>query len=358
MKIRFFLFILFAVSFIDPIFIQAQSNPEKLKVGYQLAPPFVVEEFKGVSGLGVDLWKQIADSMKVQYSMHEYKLEGLLKALETGEIDIAISPLTVTASRMKKFSFSQPYYITNLAFAMKIEKSKDLISFFLNFFTLNFFKAVFSLFLVILIFGLAVWLFEKKRNSAQFRKGLNGVGDGIWWSAVTMSTVGYGDKSPITAWGRLLSVVWIFTGVIIISGLTAGISSSLTVHQLKTEINGLDDLRKVKVGCIPSTGTADFLDRFKIKFVDYSTVEEGLLAVQQDEIEAFVYDHATLSYYVNEGDFDEVIEVIPSSYYREYFSFASSDYAFLKPVNENLIKIIESDDWVVKLKKYHIENYK
>jgi ABC-type amino acid transport substrate-binding protein len=338
--------------------INAQTSATQLKVGYQIAPPFVITDTNGVSGLGIDLWKQIADSMNVDFSLQKYDLDGLLKAIESGEIDVAISPLTVTASRMTRFNFSQPYYITNLAFAMKIEKSRDLVSFFLNFFTFNFFKAIFSLFLVILIFGLVVWLLEKKRNSAQFRKGLNGIGDGIWWSAVTMSTVGYGDKSPVTAWGRLLSVVWIFTGVIIISGLTAGISSSLTVHQLKTEINGLDDLRKVKVGCVPGTGTADFLNRYRVKFIDFNTVDEGLVAVQNDKIAAFVYDYAALSYYVNQGNFDEVIEVIPSSYYREYFSFASHDYALLKPVNESLIKVIESNDWSLKLKKYHLESYK
>ena len=31
------------------------------------------------------------------------------------------------------------------------------------------------------------------------------VGDGLWWSIQTLSTVGYGDIVPTSAWGRLLA---------------------------------------------------------------------------------------------------------------------------------------------------------
>jgi len=53
--------------------------------------------------------------------------------------------------------------------------------------------------------------------------------------------------------------------------------------------------------------------------------------------------------------FDEVIKVIPSSYFKEYFSFASNDNVLLKRISEVLIGIIESDGWESDLEKYHIE---
>ncbi|MGO2102628.1 MAG: ion channel [Psychroflexus halocasei] len=44
-----------------------------------------------------------------------------------------------------------------------------------------------------------------------------------------MTTVGYGDKSPLSLGGRIVGLIWMFMAVIILSSLTAGIASALTV---------------------------------------------------------------------------------------------------------------------------------
>ena len=38
--------------------------------------------------------------------------------------------------------------------------------------------------------------------------------DGLWFSAVTVTTVGYGDKAPITGFGRLIDSFWMIFGLI------------------------------------------------------------------------------------------------------------------------------------------------
>jgi len=333
----------------------ANSANQELKVGFQIKPPFVIKDNNQYSGVCIDLWEKVADSLNIKYSYKEYEMSELLHLVENGGINIAISPLTVTASRIQKFGFTQPYYITNLAFATKVEKSNDIIAFVSDLFSVNFLKAFIPLFLIILIFGMIVWFLEKKSNPEQFRKGIDGIGDGIWWSATTMSTVGYGDKAPTTTWGRILGMIWMFTAVIVISGLTASVSSSLTVHNLKSEVSNFEDLRKIKVGCVSGTGTAEFLEHYKVRYTNYNDVEDGLKAVNDGTIKAFVYDDAILNYYVQTSSYDEVIKVIPSSYFKEYFSFASNDNELLKEISEVLIGIIESDEWEADLEKYHIE---
>ena len=335
--------------------LNANSANQELKVGFQVLPPFIIKNNNQYIGVCMDLWNNIADSLNIDYSTKEYELQELLQAVEKGEVDVCIYPLTVTASRMKKFGFTQPFYITNLAFATKAEKYNTFISFLSNIFSYGFLKVIIALFLVILIFGFIVWLSEYKHNPKQFHKGIKGVGDGIWWSVVTMATVGYGDKSPKTPLGRIFSMIWMFAAVILISSFTASISSNLTVHKLKSEISNVDDLRKISIGCIPLTGTAEFLDHYRIHYTGYNNVEEGLTAVNEGPIKAFVYDDAILNYYVQVNKFDEVIKVIPSSYCKEYFSFASADNELLKRINEVLIGIIESPEWETILEKYHID---
>ena len=75
------------------------------------------------------------------------------------------------------------------------------------------------------VVGVVMWLGERRRNQAQFGgTAAHGIGAGLWWSAVTMTTVGYGDKAPVTILGRLLGLVWMFAAIIIISSFTAAIA--------------------------------------------------------------------------------------------------------------------------------------
>jgi voltage-gated potassium channel len=57
-----------------------------------------------------------------------------------------------------------------------------------------------------------------------------GFGDGIWWAVVTASTVGYGDISPSTVWGRIIAVLLMLVGIGLMSTLAASITTYF-VHQ-------------------------------------------------------------------------------------------------------------------------------
>jgi len=51
------------------------------------------------------------------------------------------------------------------------------------------------------------------------------LGDGIWWSVVTSTTVGYGDLSPVTPIGRGLAVVLMIVGIGTIGMITGSIAT-------------------------------------------------------------------------------------------------------------------------------------
>ena len=66
--------------------------------------------------------------------------------------------------------------------------------------------------------------------------------DGIWWSFVTMTTVGYGDHYPTTHGGKILATFLMFSGIALSSFFTATISSIFVDQRIK-EGRGLETIK-------------------------------------------------------------------------------------------------------------------
>ena len=50
-------------------------------------------------------------------------------------------------------------------------------------------------------------------------------GDALWWSATTVTTVGYGDRFPVTSEGRLIAVALMIVGISLIGVITASVAA-------------------------------------------------------------------------------------------------------------------------------------
>jgi voltage-gated potassium channel len=92
------------------------------------------------------------------------------------------------------------------------------------------FITVLSALLVLTVSTVLMIQFESRSADANITTG----GDALWWSFVTITTVGYGDQYPVTALGRLVGVFVMFAGVGIIGSL-ASILASVLVPQPEPE---------------------------------------------------------------------------------------------------------------------------
>jgi voltage-gated potassium channel len=96
---------------------------------------------------------------------------------------------------------------------------------------------IMSLYFVIILIGsgMGVYYIERSRN-----EGFRSIEDGIWWALVTVTTIGYGDRYPITTSGRLVAGVVVLFGMGMAGIVTAKIASILVERRIK-EGRGLSE---------------------------------------------------------------------------------------------------------------------
>jgi polar amino acid transport system substrate-binding protein len=204
--------LLFLVCGIAPLYAQGLSGDgtAKLVVGTMRIPPFVFRGDDGQwSGLSIELWKQVAAELKVALELREFDYDpaGLLDALERREIDAALAAIPVTHDGETKFDFTHPYFAAGLGILVRTEPDGGVLATISNFLTLRTLGVIAALLGLLTLIGALIWLLERRQGTHFNPRFLPGVGDGIWWAAVTMTSTGYGDKVPLGWRGRTLALV-------------------------------------------------------------------------------------------------------------------------------------------------------
>jgi len=167
-----------------------------------------------------------------------------------------------------------------------------------------------------------------------------------------MTTVGYGDKAPKTVGDRIVAVIWMFTSIILISMFTATATTSLTIEQLKGKVQGFRDLPHVRVGTLKGTQLFDYLSKAGIHVKTYGSIKDGLKAVSEKELDAFVQDEAIVKYLVKK-DFLRSLHILPEVFNRHYVSMAMPEGSSLREsLNRALLKVTEKDRWKDLLQSY------
>jgi voltage-gated potassium channel len=103
----------------------------------------------------------------------------------------------------------------------------------------RFFQVLVATLLVIFLSAAGVYYFEHVRDDSN----IYSFWDGIWWAVVTMATVGYGDKYPVSPGGRFVGLILICSGVGLMSLFTATIASLFVEKKMK-EGKGLETIKE------------------------------------------------------------------------------------------------------------------
>ncbi|MBZ0302877.1 MAG: transporter substrate-binding domain-containing protein [Anaerolineae bacterium] len=301
----------------------SQPNaPESVVVAVMELQPFVIRDGEDYTGFSIDLWRAIASQANLDCTfLPGDSVDEQLAAVQEGRADLALAGISITSEREDPFAFSYPYFDAGLQILIRRNLTLPLLELLATAFSPAVLELVGIMILFILVIAHIFWLIERRDNPDFPRAYLPDIMEAIWWSAVTVTTVGYGDRTPRGGISRVLAIIWMFMGLFLIANFTAGVTSVITLQRLNGEIRTVSDLAGKQVATVSGSTADDFLRdrRIPARWVD--SIEAAFDLLTQQQIEAIVYDAPVLDYYATtEGQ--GLVEVVGSLLEVERYGIA------------------------------------
>jgi ABC-type amino acid transport substrate-binding protein len=121
----------------------------------------------------------------------------------------------------------------------------------------------------------------------------------MYWTLITVSTIGYGDKVPKKWAGRILACILILLFLPLFGYFIAQLSSDLTMHSLRVNINGPEDLVGRRVGVVSGTTSDEYMSEQHAVIYKFNKIEYAFKSLLEGLLDAVVYDAPNLLYYAH-----------------------------------------------------------
>ncbi|WP_089937531.1 transporter substrate-binding domain-containing protein [Candidatus Entotheonella palauensis] len=273
------------------VYAETQASP-LLRVGS--VPEHVLFKYEnGIhSGFYVDLWDAVATELDLKYKWVVIDtFVELRTAVKNGELDVGASHISITAERERVMDYTHIVFNDGYQLYIPATDGGSQLNLFSILYESGFFSMAGTALLVLIALAHVVWLVEKRRPDSDFRPGyLHGIEDALWWSIVTITTVGYGDKTPKSRLGRLIAVGWMVMSLFVVSLVVGQVTSVMTIANLNSAIQNIGDLPGKSVGVVADTVFEDFLISLDIKPVRYKTSAQLFQALARGKLDVILSD--------------------------------------------------------------------
>lgn len=317
------------------------TSAEHIVVGVTESAPFVILNDDGTySGISVELWDDIAEGMGISYSFVPYPLQDNIDAVIANDVDVALGAISVTADRERLLDFTHPYYMSGLGI---VTQTKDPSV--LQLYGWGLLKAFGMLTVTMLAFG-TIMRYIERRNNPQFSK----FGDGMWFTIVTMTTTGYGDKVPLSSLGKVFATLMMVSSAILFPTIIASIVANIAVDHRERVIENHHSLGKYDIGVITGTSAESYLKSRDVDYISYPSSSSLISSIENGTIDGGVYDKPMLQYMTKHTD---DIVVLPTTFERQYYGFALPNRSKLREdINAELLMRSRDVKWLDTIDNY------
>jgi len=175
-----------------------------------------------------------------------------------------------------------------------------------------------------------------------------GLGTGMWWTATTMTTVGYGDQAPKTSCGRVLSVATMIASLFLVGMFTSNLTSAMTLTALNgdTSISSIADLNGANVAAVQGSFPYNYLtQQGTTNLMGTATMSDAVDLLLDGKVTAIVGVNDVLNYWSTQFKAAGNVRLVGSQYHAHslVFPFSAGGDATAKVVTDALLALEDTE---------------
>lgn len=313
-----------------------------LRVATGPLAPFVFWQDGRLAGFSVDLWNELARRMDVKFEWVDAGPRAeQLESVRRGDADVAVSAIVMTPEREKLADFSQSYFDSGLQIMVRAEEEGPVLATLLAIPWSTIGKLFAAALVLVFLWANVLWFIEHTRNPELGKGYAAGVGNEVWNTMLIIATGEHGERSTPGALRRLvIACVWLM-GIVLIAQLTATVTSSQTVHRLRSSIAGPGDLPGKTIATVPGSIAADYLARLHLPVVEIANPAAGVDLLMRGKVQAIVFDAPTLQYWAATSGKGTLQVVGPVFRPEKYGIVVALGSPLRKRINEALLEVYQ-----------------
>lgn len=253
-----------------------------------------------IYGLAVDIWERIAARNQIPFKFKRYNtVKALLKATEDGDIDLAVTNLTITNKRAKRVDFTQPWFEGGTRFLVRQHDDTGFMAIIKGMYEQGYLKVYAFLGGVILIATLLFTLFDRRFDPAFPKRWRDGAAESFYTVMQVVTSGHPPSRKNLFGWlGRIWQGIWLACGIAIVAFVTSTVTSVMTSLTLSSHIANVRDLSNEPVAILTGSIQQNYAYSLGLNAHQYTHMSEAGKALINGDVRAVMADAAVLSYYV------------------------------------------------------------
>lgn len=321
------------------------ATPPVVTVAIHDTAPFVMTQGSVKSGFTIDILDRVSKRTGWTIDYLEFgTVADQLESVTNGRADAAAGGLSITSERSPDFDFSQPTLNAGLQIMVPAGLEKPSQPGLAEFLTLLFSKAT-LVWLTIAAVGviLPVALIRQiQRRRADPMPAQ---------SPPVPSPPAH--SWPVHSWPvRVLAVVWASVGIVFVAYFTATLAANLTVAKFGAKISSPADLFGKRVCTVAGTTSAIYLAELGVDFEAMPRIDDCYAGLQNDSVDAVVYDSPVLRYYLSQDGAGSVAIAGPIFEREDYGIAFRNGSGLRKQFDEALLRMQEDGDYDLIIRKW------